>query len=112
MFHNHPKHNFLMRISLVELKKGIIGKDAVEQVCNYFNWAELNLVPGTKSIIQPIIIGRKPSESKLKELKAYIKNIEKEKKLIRGIWLVGYEVDMINNELVFENLNFDYPKCL
>lgn len=112
VFHNHPKHNFLMRISLVELKKGIIGKDAVEQVCNYFNWAELNLVPGTKSIIQPIIIGRKPSESKLKELKAYIKNIEKEKKLIRGIWLVGYEVDMINNELVFENLNFDYPKCL
>ena len=112
VFHNHPRHNFLMRISLVELKKGAIGMEAIDQVCNYFDWAELNLVPGTKSIIQPIVIGKKPSPSKLEELKTYVQNVKVNKKLIRDIWLVGYEIDMEKNDLIFENLNFEYPEFL
>lgn len=112
VFHNHPKHNFLMRISLVELKKDTIKKDAVDQVFNYFKWAELNLVPGTKSIIQPIIIGKKPSSKKLDELKKYVEKIEKENNLIRGIWLVNYKIDMEKNDIIFENLNFEYPDFL
>ena len=114
VFHRKKDSGERYKITIIELKKGEIGKDDIEQLENYVKWAAENLtkvIAETPSkieidllnkmdIVQPVIIGKGISESALEKCKDY------SLKYSKLIVIIEYDLDYKNYKINFNRLTY------
>lgn len=101
VYHNNnfPSINSRYKISIIELKKGIVDRNSIIEVEEYIKWAYENISSNDIEIIQPIVIGKKINDSAIKRAKEY--GINK-----RNPILVEYNVDASHYFIDFEIINY------
>jgi len=113
VFHRNKENNERYKITIIELKKGIITKDDVEQVENYIKWAYENLTRiilekrrkleidliNKRDMIQSIIIGKDFNNNAIEKFKKYSFN------KLKPI-LLKYNLNSIHNRIKFEQIKY------
>jgi hypothetical protein len=73
IYHIKDVHNNKIRykITIIELKKGVVNEDAVIEVEQYVKWAGENISGFDVEVIQPVIIGKRISDKAYNRCKFY-----------------------------------------
>lgn len=99
----HKKHvngtDIRYKITIIELKKGAVNKDAVIELENYTKWAAENIADSDIEVIQPVLIGKNISSDAFQRCKHYAINNRKP-------ILVEYKVDSANYFINFAHIKY------
>ena len=87
------------KISIIELKKGIITDESIKEIERYIKWAYENITNNDIEVIQPVLIGKDIDKSATERCKYYALN---DRKPI----LIKYEVDAQNYSLRFNKVEY------
>ncbi|MGQ9630441.1 MAG: hypothetical protein ACUVXI_09035, partial [bacterium] len=113
VFHKRRDNDERYKITIIELKKGKIGKSSIEQMENYVKWAAENLTKtmvekstkmeidllGRMDMVQPVLIGKGIANSAIQRCRRYILNHRKP-------ILISYDLDHENYRIEFNRITY------
>ncbi len=100
--------SYRYKATVLELKKGRIHMDSIEQIIDYQKWVAQLVTYNNIRAIQPILIGKKPSNRMAREKKRQIKNLLNKIKEIGISAPIFFEYKPINkSKIIFEKYNID-----